>query len=52
MTGPGYSHHPAAADQVEHQPVVDAFTDVPQADGERPADREVDDDDMFVQGGE
>ncbi|MGI4730856.1 MAG: hypothetical protein ACRYFW_03785 [Janthinobacterium lividum] len=39
-------------DVAEHQPLVDAFTDVPQADGQRPAEHEIDGDDMFVQSGE
>ena len=50
MTNP----HPSPVDPgaPDHQPLVDAFTDVPASDGQRPAKDEVDTDDMFVQGGE
>ena len=37
---------PAPADTPEHQPVVDAFTDGPQIEGERPEGDEVDPGDM------
>ncbi len=44
---------PAASPEAsEDQPVLDAFTDVPQAGSKPPVKGEVDTDDMFVQGGE
>ncbi|WP_375380920.1 hypothetical protein [uncultured Sphingomonas sp.] len=50
MTNPHpFPVDPSAPDQ---QPVVDAFTDVPEFEGQRPTKDEVDTDDMFVQGGE